>query len=33
MYFHGAISRLARMSAPVIIGINGTAGGGGLVLR
>ena len=26
MYFHGAISRMARMSAPVIVGVNGTAG-------
>ncbi len=32
MYFHGAISRMARMSAPVIIGVNGTAGGGGFSL-
>ena len=31
-YFHGAISRMARMDAPVIIGINGTAGGGGFSL-
>ena len=28
-YFHGAIARMTRMEAPVIIGINGTAGGGG----
>ena len=28
MYFHGAISRMARMAAPVIVGVNGTAGGG-----
>ena len=27
MYFHGAISRMARMSAPVIVGVNGTSGG------
>ncbi len=32
MYLHGAISRMARMSAPTIIGINGTAGGGGFSL-
>ena len=32
MYFHGAISRMARMNAPTIIGINGTAGGGGFSL-
>jgi len=32
MYFHGAISRMARMSAPVIVGVNGTAGGGGFSL-
>ena len=31
-YFHGAISRMTRMNAPVIIGINGTAGGGGFSL-
>ena len=31
-YFHGAISRMARMEIPVIIGINGTAGGGGFSL-
>ena len=31
-YFHGAISRIAKLSAPVIIGINGTAGGGGFSL-
>ena len=31
-YFHGAIARMARMDAPVIIGINGTAGGGGFSL-
>ena len=29
MYFHGAISRMANMAAPVIVGVNGTAGGGG----
>ena len=32
MYFHGAISRMARMAAPVIVGVNGTAGGGGFSL-
>ncbi|MBF95981.1 MAG: 4-chlorobenzoyl coenzyme A dehalogenase-2 [Alphaproteobacteria bacterium MarineAlpha9_Bin4] len=32
MYFHGAISRMARMNAPVIVGVNGTAGGGGFSL-
>ena len=31
-YFHGAISRIAKLSAPVITGINGTAGGGGFSL-
>ncbi len=31
-YFHGAIARMARMNAPVIIGVNGTAGGGGFSL-
>ena len=31
-YFHGAIARMARMDAIVIIGINGTAGGGGFSL-
>lgn len=31
-YFHGAIARMARMDALVIIGINGTAGGGGFSL-
>jgi 2-(1,2-epoxy-1,2-dihydrophenyl)acetyl-CoA isomerase len=31
-YFHGAIARMTRMEAPVIIGINGTAGGGGFSL-
>ena len=31
-YFHGAIARMARMDAPVIIGVNGTAGGGGFSL-
>ena len=32
MYLHGAISRMARMSAPIIVGVNGTAGGGGFSL-
>lgn len=32
MYFHGAISKMARMTAPVIVGVNGTAGGGGFSL-
>ena len=32
MYFHGSISRMARMAAPVIVGVNGTAGGGGFSL-
>ena len=31
-YFHGAIARIAKLPAPVIIGINGTAGGGGFSL-
>lgn len=31
-YLHGAISRLTRMSAPVIAAVNGNAGGGGLSL-
>ena len=31
-YFHGAISRMTRLDAPVLIGINGTAGGGGFSL-
>ena len=31
-YFHGAISRLSRMAPPVVIAINGTAGGGGFSL-
>ena len=31
-YFHGAISRMVSMSAPVIVAINGTAGGGGFSL-
>ena len=32
MYLHGAISRMARMNAPTIVGVNGTAGGGGFSL-
>lgn len=31
-YLHGAISRFARMTAPVIVAVNGTAGGGGFSL-
>ena len=31
-YFHGAISCMARMNAPLIVGVNGTAGGGGFSL-
>jgi len=31
-YFHGAIARITKLNAPVIIGINGTAGGGGFSL-
>jgi len=32
VYLHGAISRFARMNAPVIVAVNGTAGGGGFSL-
>ena len=32
LYLHGAVSRFARMSAPVIMAVNGTAAGGGLSL-
>ena len=32
MYLHGAISKMARMRAPIIVGVNGTAGGGGFSL-
>ena len=32
VYLHGAISRFARMDAPVVIAVNGTAGGGGFSL-
>lgn len=32
IYLHGAISRFARMNAPVIVAVNGTAGGGGFSL-
>lgn len=31
-YLHGAVSRLARMDAPLVVAVNGTAGGGGLSL-
>ncbi|WP_101757384.1 enoyl-CoA hydratase/isomerase family protein [Oceanicoccus sp. KOV_DT_Chl] len=31
-YLHGALSRLARMNAPVIIAVNGTAAGAGFSL-
>ncbi len=31
-YFHGAISRLIRLEAPVIAAVNGTAGGAGMSL-
>lgn len=31
-YLHGAISRFARMDAPLIVAVNGTAGGGGFSL-
>ncbi len=31
-YFHGAISRIVKLGIPVIVGINGTAGGGGFSL-
>ena len=29
---HGAIARLSKISAPVLVGVNGTAGGGGFSL-
>lgn len=32
VYLHAAISRLARMNAPVIAAVNGTAGGAGMSL-
>lgn len=32
VYFHAAISRLARMEAPVVIAVNGTAAGAGFSL-
>ena len=32
VYFHAAISRLARMDAPVVIAVNGTAAGAGFSL-
>ena len=31
-YLHGAIARMAKMNAPVVIAVNGSAGGGGLSL-
>jgi 2-(1,2-epoxy-1,2-dihydrophenyl)acetyl-CoA isomerase len=31
-YFHGAISRFARMNAPLIVAVNGTAAGAGFSL-
>jgi 2-(1,2-epoxy-1,2-dihydrophenyl)acetyl-CoA isomerase len=31
-YLHGAVSRLARMNAPVIVAVNGTAAGAGFSL-
>tara|TARA_E500000178_G_scaffold352159_1_gene414973 strand:+ start:366 stop:1154 length:789 start_codon:yes stop_codon:yes gene_type:complete len=31
-YFHGAIARMVRMDVPFIVGVNGTAGGGGFSL-
>lgn len=31
-YFHGSVSRMASMSIPTIVAINGTAGGGGFSL-
>ncbi|MGH7915922.1 MAG: enoyl-CoA hydratase/isomerase family protein [Candidatus Binataceae bacterium] len=32
IYLHGAIARFARMRAPVIVAVNGNAGGGGMSL-
>ena len=32
VYFHAAVSRLARMDAPVVIAVNGTAAGAGFSL-
>jgi len=32
VYFHASISRMARMDAPVIAAVNGTAGGAGMSL-
>jgi 2-(1,2-epoxy-1,2-dihydrophenyl)acetyl-CoA isomerase len=32
VYLHAAISRLARMDAPVVVAVNGTAAGGGMSL-
>lgn len=31
-YLHGAVSRFTRMDAPLVVAVNGTAGGGGLSL-
>ena len=31
-YLHGAIARMAKMNAPVVVAVNGAAGGGGLSL-
>ena len=32
IYFHGAVSRFARMNAPLIVAVNGIAAGGGMSL-
>lgn len=32
LHFHGAISRIARMNAPVVVAVNGVAAGAGLSL-
>lgn len=32
LFLHGAVTRFARMNAPVIMAVNGTAAGGGLSL-
>src|SRR5215471_20398165 len=32
LYLHAAISRLVRMDAPIIVAVNGSAGGAGLSL-
>ncbi len=31
-YLHGAISLMAKINAPIVVAVNGTAGGGGLSL-